>query len=232
VFGFVHQSRYLPDRRDLNRCFPGSQNGSLASRLAHLFMREVVKGSDFGLDLHTGSDSRTNLPQVRGNLEDPKTRRCALAFGAPVMIHSRLRDGSLRAAASRRGIPVLLYEAGEASRFDEKAIRLGVHGVLQVLRELDMWRRTPPPAQRPQVDEVEKSSWVRADRAGILRLKVRRGAQVSKGESLGMIADPFGENARVVRAPFDGRIIGLTTDPVVYAGDAVVHLARCRPATP
>lgn len=139
VFGFVNESRSFPDRRDLNRSFPGSTRGSLAARLAHLFMQEVVSRSDDGIDFHTATDHRTNLPQLRCDLDDPETRRCAVAFGAPMTLHSRLRDGSLREAATSRGIPVLLYEGGEPVRFNEWAIRAGVDGALRVLQELGMW---------------------------------------------------------------------------------------------
>ncbi len=124
VFGFIEQSRYLPDRRDLNRCFPGSENGSLASRLANLFMREIVSHSTHGIDLHTAAINRVNLPQIRGNLKDPETYRCAKAFGTKIIMHANTRDGSLRQAATKKGIPVLLYEAGEALRFNSQAIAI------------------------------------------------------------------------------------------------------------
>lgn len=229
VFGFVHQTRYLPDRRDLNRSFPGSAHGSLASRLAHKFMTEIVKKCDYGIDLHTGSDSRTNLPQLRANLDDPRTLAIAQAFGAPVLIHSRIRDGSLREAAGRRGIPVLIFEGGEADRFTEEATRVGIRGVLGVLRQLGMWQRSASAAPRPSV-MIQSSTWLRANRSGILRLKVSLGHETSPGEILGTIADPFGDQADQVTAPHRGIIIGHTVHPVVYAGDALVHLARPRAA--
>ena len=138
VFGVLGESRYLPDRRDLNRSFPGSANGSLGSQLAHLFMTNVVAACDLGIDLHTGSDHRYNYPQIRGDMEDPATRDLAEAFGAPVSIHSPLRDGSLREACRRRGIPVVVYEGGEANRFNEEVIVAGTEGVLRVLAHLGM----------------------------------------------------------------------------------------------
>ena len=125
VHGFLNGDRYLPDRRDLNRSFPGSPNGSLAARIANLFMTEIVKRCDVGIDLHTGSDHRTNLPHVRGDLDDPETRKLAEAFGAPIMLHARVRDGSLRAAATESGATMLLFEGGEAWRFDAPAIEVG-----------------------------------------------------------------------------------------------------------
>ena len=143
VLGFMAGDRYLPDRRDLNRMFPGSPRGSLASRIAHLFMTEVVKKCDVGIDVHTAADKRANLPQIRADLDDPRTRELAEAFGAPVMVHARVRDGSLRQAAVEVGAKVLLYEAGEALRFDDESIATGVAGVRRVLAFLEHDRARP-----------------------------------------------------------------------------------------
>lgn len=224
VFGFIEQSRYLPDRRDLNRCFPGSVNGSLASRLAHLFMQEIVKHSTHGIDLHTASDHRTNLPQIRANLEDEETYRCAQAFGAPLIMHANIRDGSLRQAATKLGIPVLLYEAGEALRFDTEAIRVGVAGILRVMAKLEMYEPNFPCEPVTSV-EVKQSKWVRAARSGILRLAVQLGEKVDKKQVLGTIADAFGDNSVQVRASYQGLVIGHTQNPLVNQGDGIVHLA-------
>ncbi|MBT8494791.1 MAG: succinylglutamate desuccinylase/aspartoacylase family protein, partial [Deltaproteobacteria bacterium] len=159
VYGVTSGSRYLPDRRDLNRSFPGSMKGSMASRVAHLFFDRVASRCDVGLDFHTGSNGRSNLPHLRCDTDNKKTRRLANHFGPPLVIQAGLRDGSLRAAASERGIQVLLYEAGEAHRFDEAAIQLGVDGTLRVLSALKM---IPPSAttsgQRPMI--AKKSSWM------------------------------------------------------------------------
>lgn len=138
VLGFMAADRYLPDRRDLNRCFPGSARGSLGSRMAHLLLSQIVAPCEVGIDLHTGASSRTNLPQIRADLQDERTRELAEAFGAPVMLHARLRDGSLRQAARERGCTVLLYEGGEAWRFDDWAIEAGVAGVRRVMVQLGM----------------------------------------------------------------------------------------------
>ena len=150
VLGFMTGDRYLPDRRDLNRSFPGSARGSLASRIAHLFMEEVVAKSEVGIDLHTGSDRRSNLPQVRADLDDPRTRALAEAFAAPVMLHAKIRDGSLRHAARERGATVLLYEGGENLRFDDYAIDAGVAGVRRVLAVLGHDRPLSRPRPRAE----------------------------------------------------------------------------------
>ena len=225
VFGFIQQSRYLPDRRDLNRSFPGSPRGSLASRLAHLLMTEVVARCSHGIDLHTATVERSNYPQVRANLDDPETLRCARAFGAPVMVHSVVRDGSLRAAATRLGMPVLVYEGGEPRRFNADAIEVGVRGVLGVMAELGMLPSTQIPPPAPSI-LVAESKWIRARHGGLLRLTVEEGQDVAAREPLGTIADPFGGEAVLVRAPFAGLVIGRTNNPVVHGGDAIVHLGR------
>lgn len=231
VFGFIGQSRYFPDRRDLNRSFPGSRSGSLASRMAHLFMTEIVSQCSHGLDLHTAAQDRSNLPQVRGNLTDAETLRIATAFAAPVMIHSPERSGSLRAAAASKGVAVLLYEGGEAQRFNESAISAGVRGVFGVLRELGIL--TPRKGrQRRSSLYLERSTWVRARRGGILRLSVNEGERVVAKQKIGQISDPFGEDPVELRAPHRGLVIGRTNNPVVHAGDAVVHVGKVTEAGP
>lgn len=226
VLGFMNGDRYLPDRRDLNRCFPGSLRGSLGSRIAHLFMQEVVAKCEVGLDLHTGSDRRTNLPQIRANMDDARTAALAQSFGAPVMLHAKIRDGSLRHAALEHGATVLLYEAGEANRFDDWAIDAGVRGVRRVLASLNMIDDADaPPAHEPSV-EFRSSGWVRARRTGILTLdEAPLGRSVSVGDRLGGLSDSFGRRLRLVHADRDGIIIGRTESPLVNRGDALVHIA-------
>ena len=224
VFGLIEQSRYLPDRRDLNRSFPGSETGSLASRLANLFVREIVSKSTHGIDLHTAAIHRINLPQIRANLDDGETYRCAQAFGAPIMIHATTRDGSLRQAATKKGIPILLYEAGEALRFDSVAIRTGVEGILRVMECLQMYKFNSLPATSIPT-EIRKSKWIRASRGGIFHLEVSLGEKVSKKQALGFITDAFGENKVVVRTNFEGIVISFTQNPLVNQGDGIIHLA-------
>ena len=229
VFGVVHQSRYLPDRRDLNRCFPGSASGSLGARMAHLFMNEVVARSTHGLDLHTGSLHRSNLPQVRGQFSNATVKRMAEVFGAPVLLDSTIRDGSLRDAATERGIPVLLYEAGEALRFDEPAIRIGVRGVFNVMRSLDML----PSRQRKSTQAflARSSTWIRSPGSGIFRASTPLGAEVAKDQQLGLLSDPFGSGELPVTATEKGIVIGRSNLPLVHEGEALYHIGRVsRPA--
>lgn len=225
-YGFISHTRYLPDRRDLNRSFPGAPGGSLAGRLAHIFMTEIVKRSDVGLDLHTGALHRTNLPQIRADIEVGGCLELAQAFGAPVILHSNLRDGSLRGAAQEAGVDVLLYEAGEALRFDEFAIRAGVKGVLGVMKHLGMLSIKSGKARKTKSIISRSSHWLRASEGGIFRATRTIGDSVERGQVIGAIADPFGEADTEITARASGIIIGRTNVPVVNQGDALFHIAK------
>ncbi|MFW6050046.1 MAG: succinylglutamate desuccinylase/aspartoacylase family protein [Myxococcota bacterium] len=227
VFGFIGHSRYLPDRRDLNRSFPGSGQGSLASRLAELFLREVVAKSTHGIDLHTAAVHRSNLPQLRVSLAVPGVEPLAHAFGAPVVLDANVRDGSLRSAVYDRGVPLLVYEGGEALRFDEVAIRVGLRGVVGVMHALGMLPTPPSKPRKPMRPLVAKSSsWVRAPESGVLRTRSVLGALVEEGTVLGTIGDPFGDREIEVRAPASGLVVGRLHLPLVNEGDALFHVAR------
>ena len=224
VHGFLDQSRYLPDRRDLNRSFPGSPKGSIAARLADIFSKQILSNADYGIDLHTGAINRSNLPQIRANLDDAKTLDIAKAFGAPVIINSNIRDGSLRDVASERGLPVLIYEAGEALRFDETSIRAGIRGIFSVMRHIGML----PASKRPkQVTPIvaRSTQWVRAGSSGIVSGKVKLGSTVTKNQRLAIISDPLGEDEEDVVAPFDGIVIGRSNLPLAHEGDALFNLS-------
>jgi len=227
VFGVIHHSRYLPDRRDLNRSFPGSERGSLAGRVADLFMQEIVANATHGIDLHTGALHRENLPHIRADLGDPETERLARAFGVPVIINSDLRDGSLRQVAAERGISMLLYEAGEALRFDELSIRAGVKGILNVMRALEMLPKSRARA-RHQVEPLvaRSTAWLRATESGIFRTFAALGSRVAKGDVLGAIASPFGDDNTELQSPNSGIVIGKSKLPLVNEGDALFHIAR------
>ncbi|MCD1188234.1 deacylase [Vibrio cholerae] len=223
VFGFIHKSRYLPDRRDLNRCFPGSEKGSLASRMAHTFFSQVAERCDYILDLHTGAIHRTNLPQIRADLSNCETLRIAQAFATPVIIDSPLRDGSLRSEAEKQQIPVLTYEAGEALRFDPIAINAGIIGIKRVMQSIGMLR--PSRKKIPNSIIAKSTSWLRAEADGILRTLVSLGDKVEKGQVLAYINSPLGKLEMEIRANKSGIVIGQQTLPLVNEGDAVFHLA-------
>lgn len=230
IYGVLNQSRYMPDRRDLNRSFPGSVKGSLTGIVAHYFLNEIVKHCDYGIDLHTGAIHRSNLPQIRANLKDEQTLELAEAFGVPVLLNAALRDGSLRQAAQENDTRILLYEAGQALRFDELSIRAGVRGVLNVLTNLGMLtkrKRSPKTEQKatPKLFIANMSSWVRATHSGIVSNKKKLGDQVSKNDLLAVIGSPLGEIFAEIHAHRDGIIIGKQNIPLVQEGDAMFHIA-------
>jgi predicted deacylase len=226
VFGFVGQSRYLPDRRDLNRSFPGSPKGSMAARLANLLVNEILPCCTHVIDLHTGAIGRENLPQIRGSFDGNEAlAELAKAFRTPVVLDLGLRPGTFRETAHKRNIPSLVYEAGEALRFDEISIRAGVSGILNVLAHLEMIRkRTARKRHLPIM--ATSTQWIRAPQSGVTRSLVTLGAKVSAGETLAYISDPFGENEETIVSSVSGIVIGRTRLPLVHEGEAVFHIAK------
>ncbi len=227
VFGYNRYVRYLPDRRDLNRCFPGSRNGPLGNQIAHILMREIVCNATHGIDLHTAAIHRTNLPQIRAHLDDPGTKMLAEAFGVPVVINADLRDGSLRQAAAEHGLPMLLFEGGEALRYDDAVTQSALRGIINVMGAINMidaGKQSRKQADR-KIFIARSSHWVRAPHSGSLRLKTRLGRMVQKGQVIGVISDPFGDRKIEVKATKTGIVIGMTTVPLVNSGDALFHIA-------
>lgn len=226
IYGFMYMSRYLPDRRDLNREFPGRERGSMASRLANLYVKEIISKCDYGIDLHSASASRINLPHVRVDLSDEDSTRMAKAFNVPVMLNTNLRDGSLREACNDLGIPVIVYEGGEGLRFDEISIKAGVRGIIGVIAELGMISVSPEKRKKKLEPTIAKSSrWIRAPGSGIVHLFKELGDNVKKGELIGVIVDPLGSNETPVLSSLKGVIIGKTTLPLVNEGNALLHIA-------
>jgi uncharacterized protein len=232
AYGFIGRSRYLPDRRDLNRSFPGSPTGSLAARLANLFLNEVVKRCQIGIDLHTAAVHRVNLPQIRADfVRRPRCRELSEAFGAQVVLEAPERAGSLRRAARDAGVDVLVYEGGEGLRFDEFAIKAGVDGIANVMLRSGMLElpdsvdAAPPrePGRAPVFANASK--WVRAPDGGIFRTLKKIGHAVSEGETIGWVANPYDDTQSEIRSPRRGIIVGSTTLPIVNMGDALFHIA-------
>ncbi len=228
VYGLNHHSRYLPDRRDLNRSFPGSAKGSFASRLAHIFIEEVASHATHGIDLHTAAIHRNNLPHIRADMKDSEIRRMAENFPVPVILNKTLTDGSMREALRAMNIPVIVYEGGEALRFDEAAIQTGLQGVCAVMRELGMLPKTGSHRTNLQPAVVTSSHWVRAACSGIIRSIVAAGAIVKKDQNLGCIADTQGNALATITAEATGIIIGSTTIPLVHEGEALLHIAKLK----
>jgi len=222
VQGFRRGSRYLPDRRDLNRYFPGNPNGSAAARIAHSLFNEVIFKCDALIDLHTGSFERANLPQIRADLRNPDVVTLTHGFGAMVVLHSKPTIGTLRYAATLAGIPAVTVEAGGPSQLELAEVKHGVKGVQTLLNTLGMTRRMrlwgdPEPV-------YYRSSWVRADNGGILLSDVSLGSTVRKGDLLGTITDPMSNARTEVRSPYSGRIIGMARNQVVMPGFAAFHV--------
>ena len=220
--GFRSGTRYLPDRRDLNRAFPGSANGSLASRIAHALYQGVIRHCDGLIDLHTGSASRSNVPQIRTDLAAPRALAMARSFGVGVVLHGRGPRGSLRRAVLDAGLPAVIYEAGEPLRFEEDEIARGVEGVQNVMADLGMITRT---AKRRPSEVYRKTSWVRSgDAIGIFLTSREPGDYVKRGDLLGTVTDPVTEESAKIVAPRDGRIIGMAVPQVALPGYGLFHL--------
>jgi predicted deacylase len=225
AYGMISHSRYMPDRRDLNRSFPGSDHGSLASVLADLFMREVVQRAQYGIDIHSAALHRTNLPQIRISPGDDDLMMLALAFAAPVVLVSKLREKSLRQCALERGVKVLVFEGGEALRFDEAAVDVAVSGTLRVMRRIGMLEAGED-AAAGTATVSHASYWLRAPEGGIFRTPFRTGHWVEAAESIGVISNPMGDEETPIVASATGIIIGRSHLPVVNRGDALFHVAK------
>ncbi|HEX4964878.1 MAG TPA: succinylglutamate desuccinylase/aspartoacylase family protein [Thermoanaerobaculia bacterium] len=227
VPGFLNRDRRLPDRRDLNRSFPGSRRGSLTARLAEMLFREVVRKSAFGIDLHTGGGERTNYPQVRADLAQPAVAELAQAFGCPLIIDGAGPEKSLRRTAVAAGVPTIVYEAGSARRLERPFIEVGMAGVLNVLRHLGMMPGEP--ARPPLRLKVERTHWIRSRTGGILDLEVDLGQPLRRGQTICVNTNPFGRERSQLKAPYAGVVLGLTQLPLVHPGDAICNVARVDP---
>jgi|SRR6201993_413886 len=218
---FLYQSRDLPDGRDLNRCFPGTKNGSLGSLIAYDLMKEIIPLIDVGVDFHTGGAKISNYPQLRCTFEDEASLRIAKLFSAPLIINSVYRENTLRKEAAKKNKPILVFEGGESLRFDYQAINEGLNGCLRLLHHHKMIKDEIPP--NPYV-QLKKSAWVRAKLSGLFHISKPNGAYVNKDEILGAICNPFGQVEARIISPFDGYIVGVNNQPVVNQGDALIHI--------
>ncbi len=225
---FRRGSRYLPDRRDLNRYFPGRVFGSAASRIAHGLFNGVFQHCDALVDIHTGSFQRSNLQQLRAHLGDPETVRLAMDFGAEIVVNKTGREGTLRRAATDAGIPAVTVEAGESTRFDEFHVAAAVESIERLLSNRGMTSPTPPTPDTAAADHATaflKTRWIRADRGGILVSRVKLGDPVTAGQVLGTVSDPLSDETAFVSSPIAGRLIGMAIDQVVMPGFAAFHVA-------
>lgn len=227
IMGFERHSRYTPDRRDLNRTFPGSKSGSLTGRLAHLIMDEVVKRCDFMVDLHTAAVRRTNFPNVRADMENPGCKRLANAFGAEVIVNNSGPDGSLRGEACKAGCPTIILEAGEVWKVEPSVQDLTLRGLTHIMAELDMIDMSDDvrPDTSPHQMVVHGSSWVRAGNGGFLKFHVAPGETVQKDQPLATNTGLLGVENETIISPHHGIVLGMTTMPAVSPGDPIIHIA-------
>lgn len=220
IYGFLQNSRDLPDGKDLNRSFPGNLSGSLAQRVAHTLMKEIVPLIDYGIDFHTGGASRSNYPQIRCVLDKGINMQLAQAFGAPFTLHSSMIDKSFRKAAYKLKKHIIVYEGGESMRFDELAIQEGIKGTHRVMAHLGMKAK----ATEGKTVILHESSWIRAKYAGLFLPLVPLGSRVTKGQIIGKLSNPYGESEHRIKANTDGYAIGINYRPVVNGGDALFHI--------
>lgn len=228
VYGMINRSRYLPGGIELDKCFPGSQTGTHAARLAYLFATEIFEKANYCIDIRTGSINYTNLPQIYCNFEDKEAKKLAEIFGAPVISNTPVLKGSLRSLAKEKKVPFLLYEAGEAMRFDDHAIRVGLRGIVRVMRKLEMLPEHPSNKKEKPLKTfvTEGNLWVHASTSGISHSKVKLGQHIKKGEVLSIIRDPFGAGDSVkVISPTEGIIVGKNNLPLVHEGEALFQLS-------
>jgi len=223
VFGYLSQSRMFPDGRDLNRMFPGSASGSLASQFAYLFTKEIAPLVDYVIDFHTGGAERSNFPNIRCDINQENNFELAKAFGAPFIVHSKYIIKSVRDTINKLGKSILLFEGGKSKNLDKTVISIGVKGALNVMQYLGL--QDGKIENKYNTVIIEKSKWIRAPFSGMYQLDIKNGSKVNKKTVLGRISDPYGEFERKVVAPFDCYIFGVNTAPIVNKGDALFHVS-------
>jgi predicted deacylase len=227
IYGFVNKSREFPDGRDLNRSFPGSKKGSLASRFAFHILNEVMPVVDYAVDFHAGGASRFNAPQIRLSENDTELKILADVFNAPFTLFSKNIAGSFRNSSAKLNVKMLLFEGGKSLDINEEVAEEGVNGIKRILKHLDMLdpKHHTVPQKSPSI-YIEKSSWIRAKCSGMLHDRNTIGTFVKKGTVLATITDPFGKFERIVKAPNDGYVINANHSPIVYEGDAIYHISN------
>jgi len=226
ILGFLSRSRYLPDRRDLNRFFPGSPTGNMTERVAHRFFENVCKMADVILDFHTAGHGRENYPHIRADMENPLVRKYAKTFGTPIILDDKGAKGTLRRAATDHGIPAIVFEGGTADTFQKSIVKAGVSGLLRFLERTGMIKKEKTKKKFPFHVVVKRTQWIRAERGGILELKIHPGNLLYRGDPVAQISNPLGKEVHLLPSPHTGLVIGVTTSPVVNPGMPVAHVAQ------
>ncbi len=227
IFGFIHFSRDVPDGKDVNRSFPGTKTGSMASRIAYHYTSEIVNQIDYGIDLHTGGGQRHNFPQIRYTAEDERSAELARVFRAPISFASKLIKGSFRNMAYRMGKPIVVFEAGESMRFDDYSIIEGMQGILNVLKHFKMIKSIEPKyIERGKTIELNGRRWLRAPTAGMFIPGITNGSEIVKGKEIGVVTDTFAKRTKSIKAPFDGVVFSVNHQAVVNQGEALFHVGK------
>lgn len=225
VFGFIHMDREFPDGRDLNRVFPGGKSGSLASRVAHKLITEIVPHADLIMDFHTGGADRFNSAQIRIKKGEVVLDELAEVFGAPFVLYSKNLNKSFRNTSYKLGIPMLLFEGGKSFNIHPTITNTGVNGAKRVLNHLEMlgskFKVSKP---KKSCVFILESKWLRAKYSGMFKASVSINAKVNKGDVIGHITDPYGSFNHFVKAPNDGYIFNINESPIIYQGDAIFHI--------
>ncbi len=226
VFGFLNQTREFPDGKDLNRSFPGSKNGSLASIFAYHMMKEIVPHVDYCIDFHTGGAQRFNTSQIRISKKNSELLELAKIFNPRFIVFANEREKSFRQAATVLGKKVLLFEGGKSLDFKQRVTQRGIQGTMRMMHHLNMrdFSKELENGKSNGVIEIHKSKWLRAKYGGLFRFFVKDGSKVEKGDVIGIISDPYGRFEYKIKIPKSGYIIGLNHAPIVYKGDAILHL--------
>jgi predicted deacylase len=222
VYGFLNYSREVPDGKDINRSFPGTRGGSLAARVAWHVTHDIIPNIDVGVDFHTGGAMRTNYPQVRCVMKEEVNVELANAFHAPFTLDAPFRPHSLRLTAARKGKHIIVYEGGESLRLDKDAIEEGMNGTLRLMKHMKMIDEAPSPTTDNKI--IWSSAWVRSRNAGLFQSTIACGELIEKDQIVGTLTDPFGEFKEKIKSPSTGYVVGLNNNPVVNAGDALMHI--------
>ncbi|MEP3837211.1 MAG: succinylglutamate desuccinylase/aspartoacylase family protein [Algibacter sp.] len=226
IFGFINLKREFPDGRDLNRVFPGSPSGSLAGRVAHKLISDIIPHVDMIIDFHTGGSGRFNAPQLRYTKENKELNNLAKAFGAPFVLYSKNLSKSFRTTCYKLEKPLLLFEGGKSFHIDDAVTNSGVNGSKRLLKHLGMLQSSFK-VSKPKRDTVfiNDSRWQRAKYSGMFKASIPIGSFVLKGDVLGHITDPYGKFNYAVKASNNGYIINVNESPIVYQGDALFHVS-------
>ena len=226
IFGFVNQTREFPDGRDLNRIFPGSKTGSLASQFAYYIIKEILPHIDYAIDFHAGGAQRFNAPQIRIVTDNAELKTLSDVFGAPFTLYSNNISGSFRSSCDKMNVKMLLFEGGKSVDINKAITREAVEGTKRVLTHFGMLKKKHEISKPHQTIYIEKSDWIRANFSGMFHGLKQIGSYVTKGELLATISDPFGKVSHKLKAPHAGYLINVNDAPIVYQGDAVFHISK------